>query len=65
MAADGSRCREPHPNIRQSLGNVRKKQRKNCRSQRILGHQENMAHRINQAETIGAQTEAAIMDFIN
>ena len=37
-ATDGNRCRDPQPNIRQSLGNPVEEGRKDFRSQRGQGH---------------------------
>ena len=42
LAADGNRCRHPQPDIRQCSGVLRKRVRKDCRSQRDWGHHKNM-----------------------
>lgn len=46
-ATDGSRSRVPQPDIRQSPGVLRKRERKDWRNQRAQEYHENMAHKIN------------------
>jgi len=47
LATDGSRCRIPWPNIRQSLGSPVERGKGESENQWDQGHHKNMAHRVN------------------
>lgn len=56
---------DPLPNVRWVSEMPWKRDREDCRHQRDLGHPENLADRINEAEVSGAhQSDMTIMDHV-